>query len=132
MLIRALLFYFFFYPIVAEAQSTEYEIHLVDDISIPQKKGIEINTYALYPKSITSDFKVIIFPNPVEDILSVEITSSLENFEYSLYMNDGKFLQSKSNVSKNFKLNMMEYAKGIYILKIMIGSEKKTFKIIKK
>jgi hypothetical protein len=75
-----------------------------------------------------SDKKFLVFPNPVEDKLNVNIDSAPGAFELKLLTLDGRILLS----SKNEKcIDFTEFSKGIYLLQVFTANNNYIQKIIK-
>jgi hypothetical protein len=85
--------------------------------------------------SIDNKGKVIVSPNPVNDALTIDLSSvSLINGRLELYHSDGRLLLSEEIPSLTFKLklNLTTYPDGIYILRITdSGGDIFTDKILK-
>jgi len=80
---------------------------------------------------------VAVYPNPVENTTSIEVNAPAAlAITFSLINNDGRILQTNSfqgvkgiNVKR---IAMNSYPSGSYLLKLMMGNELQTIKIIKK
>lgn len=99
-----------------------------------RSEGLEINTYALYPDNILkNELTVMLYPNPVDDILNVRISQSKgEKISYNLIDISGKLISVKDEKNSNFTINMASLLSGVYILVINDEVSKKSYKIIKK
>ena len=81
----------------------------------------------------TTDFseKIIsnlsVFPNPTNDIINVELENYNGEISLDLYDLSGKLLHSTNKKS----IDIQEYTKGIYILKVAYGDRVQKVKIIK-
>ncbi len=76
---------------------------------------------------------ISIYPNPAEDLISIDL-SSLESVErIQLFDLSGKVVLETSSVSNSQKsvLDLSELEKGVYIVRINSGSELYTQKIVK-
>lgn len=60
---------------------------------------------------------IVLYPNPVNDILFVSTGNSPVNF-LAIYDVTGKLILEKSSLSKEFELDISNWASGIYLLKI--------------
>ncbi|OQA90819.1 MAG: Aminopeptidase N [Bacteroidetes bacterium ADurb.Bin234] len=86
-----------------------------ENISIPAMEGI--NNYSIYP-------------NPTSDYVDL-LTDDL-NLEIHLFDADGKLLLSSPILSKSTRISLKDYAKGIYIIKIVKDKQTvKYFKVVK-
>jgi len=84
---------------------------------------------------ITDDVSCILYPNPTTDNASIQLMSTkMENVSLILTDISGKTICDKSfqvygTYNQNISLDHLE--QSIYVLKIGIGNQSKTFKIIK-
>lgn len=82
------------------------------------------------------DVKILVFPNPVKDVLSVNL-KGLNNGKYTVELNDaiGKLIyRSETDVTEDsyiFQLKVNETAAGNYFLRVSNTSFTKTVKITK-
>ena len=79
---------------------------------------------------IDETIQISIFPNPVEDILQIEV-GSLENVHVQIMDATGNMME-ESSFNKLTSINLSEYANGLYLIRLEISGEFKTFKILKK
>ena len=70
------------------------------------------------------------YPNPVADVLNISSEQVIENIE--VYTIDGQLLLSEDIRATQFKTDFSTYSTGTYFVKIVSGSNFKTFKVIKK
>lgn len=115
---------------LAQSQNSNYTIQEI----VNRSEGLEINTYALYPeKSFKDDLTVVLYPNPVDDILNVRISKSQgEKITYHLIDMSGKLISVKDEKNSNFTINMVNLLSGVYLLTIKDDASRKSYKIIKK
>ncbi|RTY76280.1 T9SS type A sorting domain-containing protein [Flavobacterium sp. LS1R10] len=73
--------------------------------------------------------KVIIYPNPVKDILHLQ-TLDNSNYKYEMFNLQGKKVLSGTTFSN--EINMINLEKGIYILKLKDDENSFNYKILKK
>lgn len=102
----------------SEAQGVQqpYEISVV--------LGLETN-------HITSPIQV--YPNPALHYLTLEVDNQSTNQSYWLYSEEGTLLEYNYINEIETRLNMQNFAPGIYFLKIIKeGNNLKTFKILKR
>lgn len=75
---------------------------------------------------------ITIYPNPVTDVLNVNITNGSNNKTIaSLFDNNGKLVYSGNMISGTNTINMANFGKGIYLLKLRSDVETQNIKIIK-
>jgi len=89
----------------------------------------------LYNESILIGDGVSMYPNPVENILTVVVTNSKGNkISYELFSSSGSLLLDKTikNRKNSFEINMSKLSSGFYYLKINSGNNTIKSKIIKK
>ncbi|SHF18851.1 T9SS type A sorting domain-containing protein [Chryseobacterium takakiae] len=115
---------------LAQSQNHEY---IIEEL-FNRSEGLEINTYALYPdNNIKSELSVVLYPNPVDDILNVNIKALKgDKVSYNLMDMSGKLISVKEEKNSTFKINMVNLLSGVYILVLQDEASKKSYKIIKK
>lgn len=76
------------------------------------------------------DTGIVFYPNPVKDILNIE---NIHFTKMSLYTTLGQLLEIRvnTNASTKNKIDLSNYAKGIYFISLENDNETKTIKIIK-
>ncbi|AQS93049.1 hypothetical protein BXQ17_02705 [Polaribacter sp. BM10] len=74
------------------------------------------------------DKNIVIYPNPVEDILSLKVNNNIKINEFSIYNIQGKVL--KNNLKKQ-RINISNMPAGIYFIKINTDKGSGIKKIIK-
>ena len=64
--------------------------------------------------------KVNVYPNPVNDVLAVELSEELSGNQlfYELYDVSGKLVGSQVLTAKHNNINVSNYASGVYLLKV--------------
>jgi len=79
------------------------------------------------------DIKIVIYPNPTQGQLKIDLEGYQENVSSGLYLYSlsGSLVTSKSPVKSSNELILSGYPIGTYILKIVIGDKKSEWKIIK-
>lgn len=119
-------------PSITVAQSQNHE-YIIEEL-FNRSEGLEINTYALYPDNNgKSELSVILYPNPVYDILNVNVKALKgDKISYNLMDMSGKLIFMKEEKNSTFKINMINLLSGVYILVIQDEASKKSYKIIKK
>lgn len=71
-----------------------------------------------------------IYPNPANDVVNISGKSNISSVQ--MYDLTGKLLSNQSLNSKDAKINISAFPKGIYIIKIVSEGKTNTHKIIKK
>lgn len=94
---------------------------------VPQILGLKDSPHILSHK---------LYPNPVEDVLKIEV-SLLKPLQYQIYIinNVGKVVKTISSKPANkidMDIHMREYPAGIYFVKIATDNKTETWKFIKK
>ncbi|NSW46419.1 MAG: T9SS type A sorting domain-containing protein [Bacteroidales bacterium] len=79
------------------------------------------------------EYKINIFPNPVNANLHIIIENYTDktNISYTLNDNNGKQIKHEVVYSKIFNIDFLNFPDGNYILNLYINNEKKEYKIIK-
>lgn len=76
-----------------------------------------------------SENSVILYPNPVRDIL--QVTTNLESYDLDIYNLQGRLIYSAKDNSGSQEIDYSAYAAGMYLLKLTSETASKTFKILK-
>ena len=85
--------------------------------------GTSGNIYKIIPQTLSTNNKelssVKIFPNPVSDVVQINVTSALPNSDISIFDSHGKLINSHEYTTQNIiTFSTKNYAKGIYVIKI--------------
>ena len=86
-------------------------------------RGTSGNIYKIIPQTLSTNNKelssVKIFPNPVSDVVQINVTSALPNSDISIFDSHGKLINSHEYTTQNIiTFSTKNYAKGIYVIKI--------------
>ncbi len=88
-------------------------------ISAETAAGPSVDSSSPSSSSETNIEDVTLFPNPVQDQLSISKLGTIsKNATYTIFSSDGKLLQSKSIVNDPEKIDVSELSKGIYLIKV--------------
>ena len=85
------------------------------------------NTISLSTVDISKK-QIVIYPNPVKDILNIKTDEPISGYE--IYSLDGRKLTTENNVN-NFKVDVSHLTKGDYLIKIKSKGKEQTAKFIK-
>jgi hypothetical protein len=66
---------------------------------------------------------ITLFPNPVKDILKIELTEKNLPASYLIYDIQGRLLQAGLERNSSFSLDMSSYQTGLYCLVIRIDNQ---------
>jgi len=72
---------------------------------------------------------IIVFPNPVEDVLHIQTKEKL--ISYEIITSLGKLVESGKFVGGDFRINMIQFPKGVYFIKLSNGKIVTVEKVIK-
>ena len=72
-------------------------------------------------------YKTSIYPNPTNNLIKIEIENYNGSFEAELYDFNGKLLETTNST----KLSLVDYPKGIYLLKVSYGDRVEEIKVVK-
>ena len=79
------------------------------------------------------DFLITVYPNPVNDKLTIESDQLVENVNLSIHSIEGKLVYSNDNINANkLTINAADWSKGVYIIKLYNNETNKTIRFIKK
>ncbi len=81
-----------------------------------------------------NELSIRLFPNPTEDLVTIELNKLDTDCEITLFDMQGKVLirQSLTPKSKSAQLNLTQLASGIYSLHIITPHSTTTHKVIKR
>lgn len=89
------------------------------------------NTSLADAKENNSDF-VKMFPNPVDNLLNIEISQSLAVESYvKIFDFSGRIIYNNNFYSNSFSIDMSDYTSGIYFVELFVTGEKIHKKILK-
>jgi hypothetical protein len=100
-------------------------------------KMVNIDGSAQYSKVIAMKLncnrsEIVVYPNPVTDILNINITNAEDNeTQASLFDNAGKLVHSKKLISGTNIIDMTKFSKGVYLLTLKNNNEIQNIKIVK-
>lgn len=84
----------------------------------PCSNGLQVNKLADGSK-LANSFKVILFPNPVDEILNIQFTDTPQSMvNLQLFNSIGQNLQTLELKNKENNLHLQNYPSGIYFLKL--------------
>jgi len=98
-------------------------------------KESNTDTLAIKPqKVIIGEREVLIYPNPTQGALKIEILGPQPEQSIQLILTDinGRTLARKETTKSIYIYDMTFYANGIYFLRVVIDGKKQEWKIIKK
>ena len=83
------------------------------------------------PENTSQNSTVKIYPNPAKDFINIRFNKN-ETGSIALYNFNGGLMFTKAFTETNiFTFNMNAYREGLYLAKVTIGNETKTYKILK-
>jgi hypothetical protein len=93
----------------------------------------KISYSSIVKLSATNDKQIQVYPNPVEDILTVTINqTNIKNATAQLLTIDGKMITTQKVSSQVFIINTSNLKTGVYVLKMISDTEVFTQRIVKK
>jgi len=105
-------------------------VYALSGIRYLSYRDITTSTGETVNQSVTTS--MLTYPNPVADVLHIDLTSIENEGTVSILTLNGKVLQTQNTSSKTLvKLNLSHLPQGIYLCRYSSPSEIKTVKIIK-
>jgi hypothetical protein len=100
--------------------------------SITQGFNNQSELVVLGVDDIENEFQALVFPNPVSDILQLNI-SDFTGLNYSVYDLRGRLISSNNILESKTTINLTKYSNGIYLLMLLNENKQKlkTYRIIK-
>lgn len=82
-------------------------------------------------EQISEDRKVVLFPNPVQELLNIHLVGNWKNEKSQLWLYDaaGKLVSKRSNLDIENQLFFHEMPVGVYVLKLLIDGKMYEYKI---
>lgn len=77
-----------------------------------------------------NDVEITHYPNPVKEVLNIVDTKEISNI--AIFDLSGKLVYTQVVNNKQTQINVSNLSKGIYIVKVNVNDDVKTFKILKK
>ena len=114
------------------AAETKAELDMVADSAYARYNGFLLTSVS--EKTNLTEL-VKIFPNPVKDQLTIDLSKMTSNENYSFTIKNvvGKELYFSGDLSvKELKIDVSEFNSGIYFVDFQIGDRKEVVKLIKK
>jgi hypothetical protein len=105
--------------------SGTYSVTVIDTLGCSGSDTIEIfldstETTGVNPIA-SEDYKILIYPNPVRNRLTVDIDAGMpQQFRLMLYNNQGQLVYSDQITTRRrkYRINMREFPEGVYFMKI--------------
>ncbi|MNK40859.1 Fibronectin type III domain protein [compost metagenome] len=108
----------------------EYDVYIK---SLCDSELVGPQTFITDTTSGIEDFdiaKIILYPNPVTDVLNIESTTTIDTIE--VYTIVGQLVKKQSVNSGSATILVSELSEGIYMVKAFSGKNVGTYKVIKK
>lgn len=81
----------------------------------------------------SNDKPVIIYPNPSNDIVNIELKDENSSIDYiKIYSQNGRELLNKKVINSSLSIDIKEYATGLYFIEVVTNNETIIKKVIKK
>lgn len=78
-----------------------------------------------------TDNIISIYPNPVEDILSILVSGDLTDVEVQLFSADGQLIFQRSVISKIETINLSSLSLGVYYVNVKLSHNNNYYRILK-
>ena len=76
--------------------------------------------------------QALVYPNPVKDVLNIKITNLQGNATTArLFDSHGKLIYNGRMIGSTNTINMISFARGIYLLKLISNTKTQNIKIVK-
>ncbi len=110
-------------------KSGNYSVQIENDKGC--KSEVSDKIYVVYSSAANQEVRIVVYPNPVTDQLTVEGLPTAGNPELKLYNVAGQLIVHKQCTNSIEKIDMSDKISGIYLLKIVDHKINKSIKIIK-
>nr|WP_262904856.1 T9SS type A sorting domain-containing protein [Hymenobacter pini] len=113
----------------------EFDKKPLNGLSYYRLKQVDIDGSSSFSSAVTVNFlnsgEVTMYPNPVEDLLTIDLAGSASNVTVTVTDMTGRVI-STQQLSADSKLNMTSLQPGIYMVTVGSGDAKVTRRITKK
>jgi hypothetical protein len=82
----------------------------------------------LLNNTAAGNMRISVYPNPASDMINISVGNHLLNTRFSLYNVEGKLLQNKLITTFNVQCSLLNYPKGIYLLRFEDGTVERVIK----
>jgi len=82
-------------------------------------------------RSINLANSIKFYPNPVQELLNVELDNDFENAQIQIYSSTGQVIYSQEINNTKVDINTSDFASGVYIARLKIDNEVTNFKFVK-
>jgi hypothetical protein len=101
----------------------------------PRRKELKTSNVCTAPLA-TNQFDslkgIVLYPNPVKNILNISISQSQLPESFVVYNSLGQVIERKQiGTSNDLTINTFSYAKGVYLIRVIKGNTSKTLQFIK-
>ncbi len=107
----------------------------LDSVSRPQGNSVDIGAYEYFPVTGITDYlfantpQITVYPNPVYQLLTIE--SNVTITQAQVYSVTGKQLLEKDIFNNSFYLDLSNFSKGVYFIRLLYFNGVWTKKIVK-
>lgn len=104
---------------------------------------ISANNYVIFQEGVATAVndlaehaKVILYPNPVSDLLNIDLaTKEYGNYEVNVFNLSGQKITQKQlhvqSPAQQFQINSSNWNKGLYFITVQKGNSRETFRMMK-
>lgn len=98
--------------------------------TLSSENSVEFKT-TIDSVELSKEVQTEFYPNPVEDILTIDKKDITETSQLNIYSIEGSILYNSTLIGKKITIDMKNYKKGIYILEISSSEKSIRRKLIK-
>ena len=92
------------------------------------RRGFSLSVPTFADEAFSENERFVLFPNPVKDVVYLQINNKNIGKEYAIYNIDGKQVKREFFYAKKKRISLVLLEKGIYFIKV---GEEKGMKFIK-
>ena len=112
----------------------EIAVQTTETATVSSFEGVQ-QAYEIYKVGVTElalGSSIDVYPNPINDRLTIKTKNLNKNLSYELYDSQGKQIHKCASFSDGHTLSMTEFVNAMYYLKIFSDNQPiQTFKILK-
>lgn len=96
----------------------------------PVSYSAPVESTLVYTEEISEDYKLSVYPNPVENVLHIE--SKAPGSKHVTLMDASGKVLSENSFDLSAQIDLNAYGPGVYLVKIIVEGKQKTVKIVRK
>lgn len=114
--------------LITDLSATNYVVTIIDANNCSYREGFTVS-FTTDTESVLASSTITISPNPVSDVIKIEIPKKMGNYRIEIYNANGQIV---SNTTDQGEINVTSFPSGVYYLKVITAKNTVTKSFIKK